>query len=169
MPATSARVRAWGLGLLLLGADQVTKRLAASGLEPSVPVDLLGRVVRLSLRRNSAAAFSISWGGPDFLLVFSVAAAIAVAVLIWRCRSCSPLSLLALGAIMGGAAGNAIDRIMHGWVIDFIDIGAGGFRWPTFNVADIGITVGGVLLVILHGGRSRRGGKGGAATDGEQA
>jgi signal peptidase II len=149
--------------------DQLTKRLAAAGLEAGSPVELLGPAVRLSLRRNSAAAFSLSWGGPEFLLVFSVAAAVAVAVMIWRCRSCTPLSLLALGAIMGGAAGNAADRIMYGWVIDFIDIGAGGFRWPTFNVADIGITVGGVLLVILHGGRSRRRGKGGAATDGEQA
>jgi signal peptidase II len=166
MPGWPSRIRAWGLGLLVLGVDQVTKQLAVAGLTVGRPVELLGSVLRLGLRRNTAAAFSISWGGPEFLLVFSAAAAVVVAVVIWRCRSCTPLSLMALGAIMGGAAGNAADRMLHGWVIDFIDVGAGGWRWPTFNVADIGISVGGILLVILHGSRpgSRR--KGGEATDG---
>ena len=164
-----SRIRAYGLGLIVLGLDQVTKQLAASGLNMGRPVELVGPAVRLALRRNTAAAFSIPWGGREFLLVFTAAAAVVVGVVIWRCRSCRPLSLLALGAIMGGAAGNAIDRVLYGWVIDFIDLGAGGWRWPTFNVADIAISVGGVLLVILHGRRpgSRR--KGGEVDDGQQA
>lgn len=169
MPAWPHRIRAYGLGILLLGLDQVSKRLALANLSIGHPQELLGQVLRMSLRRNSAAAFSISWGGPSFLLVFTAAAAIAVAVVIWRCRGCTPLSLLALGAIMGGAAGNAVDRILYGWVVDFIDIGAGGWRWPTFNVADIAISVGGILLVLLHGRKTQPAGKGGEALNGEQA
>ncbi len=169
MPGWPYRIRAWGLGLLVLGADRLTKRLALSGLNEGYPVELLGSAVRLALRRNTAAAFSISWGGPEFLLFFSAVAAVVVAVVICRCRSCTPLSLLALGAIMGGAAGNAVDRILYGWVVDFIDLGAGGWRWPTFNVADIAITAGGVLLVVLHGSRRGPRRKGGRGTDGEQA
>jgi signal peptidase II len=160
------RIRAWGLGLLVLGLDQLTKGLAMAGLTEGNPVEILGPAVRLGLRRNAAAAFSISWGGPDFLMVFTIAAAVAVAVAIGRCRSCSRLSLLALGGIMGGSAGNAVDRILHGWVIDFIDVGAGGWRWPTFNVADIAISVGGVALVLFHGRRSRSHRRGGDLTDG---
>ena len=169
MPGWPSRIRAYGLGLLVLGLDQVTKQLASSGLTMGRPVELAGPVVRLALRHNTAAAFSIPWGGPEFLLVFSAAAAVVVAVVIWRCRSRRPVSLLALGAIMGGAAGNAVDRVLHGWVIDFIDLGAGGWRWPTFNVADIAITAGGILLVILHGGRTGSRRKGGEVADGQQA
>ncbi|MBD3370236.1 signal peptidase II [Candidatus Fermentibacteria bacterium] len=144
------KTRSWLLALLVLLVDQLTKRVALSELAHSRPVEVLGNVVRLCLRMNAGAAFSLSWGGPTFLLVFNVAAAALVCVLLARCGRCTPLTGLALGAILGGAVGNVLDRLLYGAVVDFIDVGAFGFRWPTFNVADIGITVGGLTLILFY-------------------
>jgi signal peptidase II len=90
------------------------------------------------------------WGGPLFLTVITAAAAVMVSIYIWKLGKYSPLFLAGLGAILGGALGNLLDRFMYGKVVDFIDIGFTGWRWPTFNVADIAITAGGILLMILY-------------------
>lgn len=133
-----------------LAADQLTKRLALGLLDLHDPVDFLGGLVRFTLVWNRGAAFSLPWGGPLFLTVITAAAAVLVSVFIWRLTDRRPLFLAGLGAILGGALGNLIDRFMYGSVVDFIDIGIGLRRWPTFNLADIAITAGGVMLVIIY-------------------
>jgi signal peptidase II len=143
-------IRPWLLAAGVLLLDQITKSIALSGLAHSRPVEVLGSVVRLCLRMNAGAAFSLSWGGPTFLLVFNLAAAVVVCVFLLRCTRCTQATALALGAILGGALGNVLDRVLYGAVVDFIDVGASGFRWPTFNVADIGITLGGLVLVLFY-------------------
>lgn len=133
-----------------LAADQLTKRLALGLLDLHDPVDFLGDLVRFTLVWNRGAAFSLPWGGPVFLTVITAAAAVLVSFFIWRLTDRRPLFLMGLGAILGGALGNLMDRFMYGSVVDFIDIGLGCRRWPTFNLADIAITVGGVMLVIIY-------------------
>ena len=136
------------VGILIL--DQLTKRLALGALTLHHPEAVLGNFLRFTLAWNQGAAFSMPWGGPLFLTVITAAAAIMVSIFIWKLGKYSPLFLVGLGAILGGALGNLLDRFMYGKVVDFIDIGSTGWRWPTFNVADIAITVGGVILVILY-------------------
>jgi signal peptidase II len=143
--------------------DQITKRLVISGLDPLRPVHVIDDVLKLMLRFNEGAAFSFSWGGPMVLTVLGAAAAVFITVLLVRCNRCTTLTYLALGAVLGGALGNLVDRIVYGRVVDFIDMGIGGWRWPTFNVADVSIVVGGVLLLIFHRtGEKDPGGEGGS-------
>jgi len=149
---TITRTRSGGyitaLGILML--DQLTKNLALNGLELHHPEAVFGNFLRFTLAWNQGAAFSMPWGGPMFLTVITAAAAIAVSIFIWKFGKHSPLFIACLGAILGGALGNLLDRLMYGKVVDFIDLGFNGWRWPTFNVADMAITVGGIILVILY-------------------
>jgi signal peptidase II len=80
--------------------------------------------------------------------VISVAALAFIAYLVARLQPGQWGMLLALALIAGGAIGNFIDRLQLGWVVDFIDIRMGRARWPTFNVADVAITIG-VLIVLI--------------------
>ena len=149
---TDSRVRTLGyvtaFSVMLL--DQITKRIALGSLDLHTPVSVIGQFLRFTLAWNQGAAFSMPWGGPLFLTVITAAAVVMVSIFIWKLGKHSPLFLAGLGAILGGALGNLLDRIMYGKVVDFIDIGSTGWRWPTFNVADIAITAGGVILVILY-------------------
>jgi len=136
------------LGVLLI--DQLTKRLALGALELHQPVAVLGDFLRFTLAWNQGAAFSMSWGGPLVLTIVTAAAAVMVSVFIWKLGRRSTLFLAGMGAILGGALGNLLDRFMFGKVVDFIDIGFTDWRWPTFNFADIAITFGGIILVLLY-------------------
>ena len=89
----------------------------------------------------------------------AVALAIVVALLTWLRRATSRLVAVALGMVIGGAAGNVVDRISYGAVFDFLDFHVGEWHWPAFNLADSGITVGVILLLadgLLGGRRSSR-------------
>ncbi len=136
--------------LAVLGIDQLTKNLALGGLVLHQPEPVFGNFLRFTLAWNQGAAFSMPWGGPLFLTVITSAAVVMVSIFIWKLGKHSPLFLSGLGAILGGALGNLTDRLIYGKVVDFIDIGFTGWRWPTFNIADIAITAGGIILVILY-------------------
>ena len=156
MTEVKKRMHGYLTALVVLGIDQLTKRLALGALDLRQPVSVLGNYFRFTLAWNQGAAFSMSWGGPMVLTVFTAIAVIMIAVFIWRLRNHTPLFFIALGAILGGALGNLLDRFIYGMVVDFIDIGTSGWRWPTFNAADIAITIGGILLVILYRGSAKR-------------
>lgn len=139
----------WGAAVVTLGLDFVTKRLAERHLDEHVPVSVLGDVFRLTLAYNPGAAFSMHLGAYS-RYIFGVFAIIALVVL-WRLyrdtRPGEAFLPLGLGLAWGGAAGNLLDRfISPRGVVDFIDIGAAGWRFWTFNVADSGVTVGAVIL-----------------------
>ncbi len=128
-------------------ADQVTKVIARGSLLEGISKDLMGETVRFTLRYNYGAAFSLGWGGPVFLSVFTV---IACIFLVRYMLKVEPgLKTVWLGVILGGAAGNLFDRLYMGKVTDFIDIGLSMGRWPTFNVADIAICIGGIAVFML--------------------
>lgn len=143
-------IAGYAAALTTAAVDQLSKRLALASLELHQPVDVIGDLLRFTFAWNRGAAFSLPWGGPLFLTVITAAAVIVIGVVIWRCESRSKLFLCGLGLVMGGALGNLLDRFFYGKVADFIDVGIGGSRWPTFNVADIAITVGGILLILLY-------------------
>ena len=140
--------RFWASAGLVVALDQATKALAHRLLAPAGPVRLIDDLVRLRYVRNSGAAFSLFQGSWLFFVAVSLA---SIGLLIYLVRSRRYLfrgSTLAFGLILGGAIGNLIDRFWMRQVIDFVDMGIGPHRWPTYNVADIGITVGVIHLAI---------------------
>jgi len=145
--------RFWPLLCLLVAADCTTKRLAETHLAPAhVPHEVIGDYVQLTLAHNPGAAFSFSLG-PLSRVIFSVLALVVLAVL-WRLyrdtSSGDRWQSVALALVAGGALGNLLDRLRSArGVVDFIDLGYGSFRLWTFNVADVGVTMGGLLLAVL--------------------
>jgi signal peptidase II len=107
--------------------------------------------LNLVLVYNKGAAFSMFSDAPGWqtplLIAFALVAAGIVSTLIVR-NPGKRLLCLGLALILGGALGNLIDRLRFGHVVDFLDFHAMGWHWPAFNVADSGITVGAVLLIL---------------------
>lgn len=118
--------------------------------------DIIDGILRITLVKNTGAAFGMFQGRRLF---FIAASAVACAILAWlglRLPRSERMQRLALSLILGGAAGNLIDRIYPGEVIDFIDMGIGTYRWYVYNVADIAVTVGVVLLLAAYAVARRR-------------
>jgi len=140
----------WGVlgGVLLV--DAFTKIIAVDRLVPAyLPRLAWGERLRLTLVYNPGAAFGLHFGAQS-RWIFAALTFVALAVL-GRMYLDTPLvartRTLALALVSGGAVGNLIDRLKsERGVVDFIDVGVGAWRWPTFNVADIAITIGAILL-----------------------
>ncbi len=135
--------------------DLATKWLAAKHLQWSTPVTIINNIVELRYTENEAIAFSMLHSvdpGTRKWIIYSLSsfALVFLILLIWQVRKDSTWGLIALMLILSGALGNLLERIMRGYVIDFIHIHYyDRFSWPIFNVADIVITCGGILLAIL--------------------
>ncbi len=153
MPLSCKARLFWPLAIVLLLADCTTKELAVERLSPaSVPHEILGDWLRLTLAYNQGAAMGLTLG-PWSRLGFAVLAMAALVVLVKLYRQTAPTAAVrtaALALLIAGAAGNLLDRIRspHG-VIDFIDVGIGPVRFWTFNLADTWITVGALLLATV--------------------
>ena len=118
--------------------------------------DILGSFLRFTYVNNPGIAFGIGVGDYKILVtLLSIAATIFIAYIHWQERNNHPMLVNSLSLVLGGAIGNLIDRSYvffsgtYNGVVDFIDVGVGGFRWYTFNIADSAVTVG-VLLYLLH-------------------
>jgi signal peptidase II len=142
------------LALLVFVADRVTKWLAAARIELGSHVIVIAHVFAISHVENDGAAFSLFNDSSSparvrwMLLTFSLIAAIAVLVALMKLGRKLDATTVALALILGGALGNAYDRLRFGHVIDFLDVHIIHYHWPDFNVADSAIVVGGILLVL---------------------
>lgn len=159
LPPAKARV-AIPVVILVVALDQITKAIAESRLQPEhAPFPVLGDFIRLTLTHNTGAAMSLSLG-PWSRVVFSVVAVMALILLFRFYREVADDArwrAAAIALIAGGAIGNLIDRLHSGrGVVDFIDIGIPAWRFWTFNVADMGVTCGAVLLALLLWGDDAR-------------
>jgi signal peptidase II len=151
MPSGADRRLFWGAVAGVLILDIITKLIAEATLLRTTGVSVFGDWFQLRLVYNPGAAFGLHLG-PYSRWIFFAVAAFAV-VLLNRMSRSTPAGdwfrQLSLGLICGGAAGNLIDRIRSPrGVVDFIDVGLGTMRWPTFNVADIAVSCGAVALAI---------------------
>jgi signal peptidase II len=140
----------WVSGVVLL-ADQCTKLLADAMLTLYQPVAVMPYVA-MRKAYNSGAAFSFLADGSGWQRWFFIVLAVIVisVLLVWlrRLPTGDVRARLALALIIGGAAGNVIDRLMYGYVIDFIDVYYESWHWPAFNIADAAISVGALLLLL---------------------
>ena len=140
-------------------SDQLTKFAAADYLTRHGDVHLTS-FLNFALVHNKGAAFGFLSSASGWQNIFFIGVTlIAGIVILWMFRRLNPKDkLLASGLmlILGGALGNLADRLIHGYVVDFIDVYYGTWHWPAFNVADSAITVGAVLLIMDAFGLSQR-------------
>ena len=141
---------ALGLAALVLLLDQITKWLIlAVVMQPPRQIEVLP-FFNLVLTFNRGVSFGLFDGSSPWQpwLLSGLALAIVTGLVIWLRRQDRWLPAVAIGLIVGGAIGNVIDRVRIGAVVDFLDVHAFGWHWPAFNIADSGVTIGVVLLLL---------------------
>lgn len=125
--------------------DQLTKHLFWRNGQN---YELIPGYLNITLVKNAGAAFGMFQGARTFFVIASLIAVVLIIYLGVRLPKDQRQRRLLLGLILGGAVGNLIDRVASGQVIDFLQIGVAGHYWPVFNVADMGVTIGAVLLIF---------------------
>lgn len=126
------------ISLLVFILDQITKYVIKANISPFQIIEVLP-FFNIVYVENIGSAFGMFKSlGNFFFVVIAALAMIFVTVLIIKDRA----NRLAFSLILGGAAGNLTDRVIHGYVIDFLDVYVGRYHWPAFNVADSALTIG---------------------------
>ncbi len=140
----------WPVLVAVLGVDVITKYVAEHTLSPAgIPTPVFGEVVRFTLVYNPGAAFGLYLGGYSrwIFLSLSIVAVIILLRMYQQTASGDWRRVGAISLVASGALGNLIDRVRSEYgVVDFIDVGVGLSRWPTFNVADMAVSTGAFLL-----------------------
>jgi len=139
------------LSALVIVIDQITKRIVDTTMQLYQSIELIP-YFQLTYMRNQGAAFSFLSGAGGWQRWFFIGLAVIASVFIcfWlkKLNRSQRWEAIAWSLVLGGALGNLIDRILYGYVIDFLDVYIGDWHWPAFNVADSAITVGVVMLVL---------------------
>jgi signal peptidase II len=151
MASVAERRLFWSTGAAVVVADLATKLLAEAWLAPTRPIHLLGDAVQLRLVFNQCAAFGLCLGAYSRWIFFALAivALFVLRSMVLATRPGDHFRIVALALVCAGAVGNVIDRVRSArGVVDFVDVGIGNARWPTFNVADSAITVGAIALAV---------------------
>ena len=131
----------WVASLVLI-SDRLTKYIVIKRLLHGQSIIVFPNIFHITLVLNKGTAFGLFKDQNVFLISLSVLAISFIIIHIWLRKAKDALLYLGLGLILGGAVGNLIDRIIYGYVIDFLD-----FRiWPVFNIADSSITIGAIIL-----------------------
>jgi len=154
------------LAPVILAADQATKALAVASLPPGRPQEVIGDLLRLTLVHNPAIAFSIGHSLPEqvrrpLFLVLPLVVLACVLVYYLRTDDLSRFQRWLVAAVLGGGLANMVDRVFRPQgVVDFVDVKFYGLfgmeRYPTFNVADSSVVVGGILLLVTFLGAELR-------------
>ncbi|EKV32326.1 Lipoprotein signal peptidase [Caenispirillum salinarum AK4] len=137
------------LALVILVVDQLSKiYIVGSVMDPPRVIEVTG-FFNLVMAWNYGVSFGLfNEPGTQRWMLIALALAVSAALAVWMTREPARATRLALGAIIGGAIGNVIDRVRWGAVADFLDFHAFGYHWPAFNVADAAIVVGAAVLVL---------------------
>lgn len=135
------------ISVLIVSLDQISKYFISRAVSPGESIPLIKNIFHITLVYNTGIAFGMFKNQTAFFIIISL---IAVALILHNIfsqkskKDFNKMEFFALALILGGAIGNMIDRIIFGYVIDFLD-----FRiWPVFNIADSAITIGVALLLI---------------------
>ena len=143
----------WPILLVVVASDVVTKWLAVETLQPrAMPHEVIGEYVRFTLVYNPGAAFGLNVGDHSrwVFTALTIGALLILGKLYLSTQRGDRTRVLALALVCGGALGNLIDRLRHeSGVVDFLDLGFGDARWPTFNIADMAVSSGAFLLAIV--------------------
>ncbi|MEO6294617.1 MAG: signal peptidase II [Candidatus Limnocylindria bacterium] len=137
-----------GTAALLYAADQASKLFVVAALRLGESHAVIGDLVRIWYVQNTGAAFSLFPGAIWLFLPVTVLALVMIAYFFRAFRDRGPWIHVILGIILAGTLGNLTDRLRLGYVVDFVSVGIGEARFPTFNVADSAVVVGIGLLVL---------------------
>lgn len=139
------------LSLFLIVADQLSKQWVVNSFDLYESIQIMPSL-NFTYVHNYGAAFSFlsDSGGWQRWFFTAIAVAVSAVLVIWLRRN--PMQLwrqnLAFALILAGAIGNVIDRLIFGYVIDFVDVYINNWHWPAFNIADMAITIGAVLMLL---------------------
>ena len=153
------RIWPWLLwALVIIGVDQITKQMILSHYQHGdwTPITGFFNIVRA---HNTGAAFSFLAGGSGWQRwLFVAIGVIATVLIVWQLRKHpgEKMFCLSLSSILGGAIGNVVDRLQHGYVVDFLDFHWAGWHFPAFNLADAAISTGAACLILDELLRVRR-------------
>jgi signal peptidase II len=141
----------FGIAAAVIVADQLSKAWIVANFPFGEPVEILGAWLRVWYVANTGALFGLF---RDQAVLFAALSIGVIALIVWyhghAVADSGWLATVALGLLLGGAAGNLIDRVRLGHVVDFVDMGfPGGWRFYTWNVADAAITISIVLLLLM--------------------
>lgn len=136
------------VAVAILVADQVSKAFVMANLALGERASVLGDLVQVVHAQNRGAAFSLFQGGSLLFIAVSIVSLVMVAYFHRNLRGRAGWVHVVLGVVLGGTLGNFIDRLRQGYVTDWLSVGFGDLRWPTFNVADSSIVVGLTTFVI---------------------
>ena len=137
---------------IVMAVDWLTKNWAERTLPLSVPTSFIGQFFRLTLGYNTGVSFGMFANGGLWPLI--ITGLVIVGLVVWllsalRTGELPRMAAWPIGLILGGAIANFIDRLPDGRVTDFLDVGYGATRWPTFNLADTFIVIGVALLLLF--------------------
>ncbi len=150
----------WPVILFVVLLDVISKQVAVAVLSPAGTArQVIGDGVRFALVYNPGAAFGLYLGGYSRWIFMALT--FGALIILWRLyrqsRDTELVRVLSIALVAAGAIGNLIDRIMsERGVVDFIDVGFGSHRWPTFNVADMAVSGGAFLLAYVLWGEEHR-------------
>ena len=143
-----------GLSALIILADRLTKTWVETHIRIGGAIPVIPRVLRITHWTNEGAAFSLfaDSASPHLvrwvLIGFSLLAALVVLIALVRTGQRFTLTTVALALILAGALGNVHDRIVYGWVTDFIEVHIFTYHWPDFNIADSSVVIGACLFLL---------------------
>lgn len=136
------------LSIILLTIDQASKILIVKFLDINNSIELIKSFFYLTYTHNTGAAFSILTGQRIFLIIIALLILIILFKYIRKNKISNKIETIAFSLVIGGSIGNLIDRIIRGYVIDFIDVKIFGYNFPVFNLADTFIVIGVFLILI---------------------
>ena len=136
------------LGFIVLMIDQFIKAVVSTNLQINQSFILIKKFLTITLVHNTGAAFGIFEGGKIFFILIGVLAIILISLFIKNSEYVDGLSIFVYSLLLGGIFGNLVDRIIHGYVIDYISFNFLNYNFPIFNFADICIVVSIALIVI---------------------
>lgn len=146
------------LTLVVILLDMVSKYIVSRLLIVNESVMIIKNFFNITYVRNTGAAFSIFSGNTFLVMIVSFIIIIGIILYISKNKPSNKIDKISYSLILGGAIGNFIDRIIYGYVRDFIEIDIFGWDYPIFNLADVFVVVGVILLVIATWrGRNDRG------------
>lgn len=129
--------------------DQFIKYIVTSNMFVGESISVIPSLFHITYVENTGAAWSILEGNRYFLVLISIMALGAIYYFFIKGKPLTTLKKYSFGILIGGIIGNLIDRIIHGYVIDFISVYIGSYAFPIFNLADIGIVVGALISIYV--------------------
>lgn len=136
------------ISFIILVIDIISKRLVIGSLMKSESISIIGDFFRITYAENTGVAFSLIEGYVDFIIIMTVIVIMMIFKYI-KSNNIGKFEEIGYSFILGGAIGNLLDRVIYGYVIDFLDFNIFGYDFPIFNIADSFIVIGVLILGII--------------------